>query len=96
MFQGAARRLVPDAVHARRAQHSASASVISPAGPARGAALFTTELRRQTTAILQGTLGEARLRQLRAEEGQAMDDDHLVAYTLDAIGWAARDLNALE
>lgn len=47
-------------------------------------------------AILQGTLGEARLRQLRAEEGQAMDDDHLVAYTLDAIGWAARDLNALE
>ena len=28
MFQGAARRLVPDAVHARRAQHSASAACL--------------------------------------------------------------------
>ena len=89
VFQGAARRLIP-AVHAPRGQDAASSSVISPDGPAAGAASFVTELRRQTTAILQGSLGEERLRQLRAE-GQAMDDDHVVAYTLDAIGRAASD-----
>jgi hypothetical protein len=54
-----------------------------------------TELRRQTTAILRDTLGEERLRQLRAE-GQAMDNDHVVAYTVDAIGRAAGDINAPE
>ena len=69
VLQGAARRLVP-AVHAPRAQHSVSSSVISPGGPAPGPASFVTELRRQTTAILQGTLGEERLRQLRAEEAR--------------------------
>ncbi len=90
VLQGAARRLVP-AVHAPRAPHSASSSVTSPASPAPGATSFVTELRRQTTAILRDTLGEDRLGHLRAE-GEAMDDDHVVAYTVDAIGRAARDL----
>jgi hypothetical protein len=93
VLQGAARRLVPDVVRAPRAQPSASSSNISPERPAAGAASFVTELRRQTTAILRDTLGEERLRQLRAE-GAAMDDDHVVAYTLDAIDRAARDANA--
>ena len=59
-----------------------------PPEPA-GTASLVTELRRQTTAILQGSLGEERLRQLRAE-GQAMDDDHAVAYALDAMSRAGR------
>jgi predicted ATPase/class 3 adenylate cyclase len=92
VLQGSARRLVPNVVHTPRAQHSASSSVTSPASPAPGATSFVTELRRQTTAILRDILGEERLRQLRAE-GEAMDDDHVVAYTLDAIGRATRDVN---
>jgi hypothetical protein len=92
VLQGASRRFVP-AVHTPRAQHSASSSVIAPAGPTPGAASFVTELRRQTTATLGDILGEERLRHLRAE-GEAMDDDHVVAYALNAIGPAARDVNA--
>jgi hypothetical protein len=95
VFQGAARRLVPAAVPTTRAQHAVSSSVTPPGGPAPGAASFVTELRRQTTAILQGTLGEERLRQLRTQ-GEAMDDDHVVTYALDAIGRAVRDVNAPE
>jgi predicted ATPase/class 3 adenylate cyclase len=95
VFQGAARRLVPDAVRAPHAQQSVSSSVISPETTARGAASFVTGLRRQTTAILKDTLGEERLRQLRAE-GEAMDDDHVVAYALDAVARAGRDVNAPE
>jgi hypothetical protein len=34
--------------------------------------------------MLRGALGEARLRDLRAQ-GAAMDDDHVVALALDAV-----------
>jgi len=85
VFQGAARRLVP-AVDAPRPPHAASSGVFEPTG----AASFVTELRRQTTAILKGALSEERLHRLRAE-GQAMDDDHVVACTLEAIERAARE-----
>lgn len=92
VFQGAARRLVP-AVHAPRPPHALSSSVPSREGAAPDAASFLTELRRQTTAILQGALGEERLHRLRAT-GEAMDDDHIVAYARVAIGRAASQLNA--
>ncbi len=78
VFQGAARRLVPDAVHAPAAQ---------------GATSFVTQLRRQTTALLRSAIGEERLRQLRAE-GDAVDDAHIVAYTLEAINRAGTDMEA--
>jgi uncharacterized protein involved in propanediol utilization len=65
-------------------------SVVSARGPASGAASFIADVRRQTTAILKDMLDEERLRRLRAE-GEAMDDVHVVAYVLDAIGRTARD-----
>ena len=48
------------------------------------------DVRRETTGLLAATLGEERLRQLRAE-GEAMDDDRAVAYTLDQIAKALTD-----
>jgi predicted ATPase/class 3 adenylate cyclase len=75
VLQGAARRLTPAEVNAR------------PAAAALGSASLVTELRRETTAILRDALGEDRLHELRAE-GEAMSDDHAVAYALDAISGA--------
>jgi hypothetical protein len=43
-----------------------------------------TELRRQTSTLLLGVLGEERLYRLRSE-GEAMDSDKAAAYALDAI-----------
>jgi hypothetical protein len=42
------------------------------------------DLRRETTALLRDTLGEQRLRELRAQ-GDAMNTDEAVAYALDVI-----------
>jgi hypothetical protein len=41
-----------------------------------------TQLRRETTELLQDTLGQQRLQELRAQ-GQAMSTDDAVAYLLD-------------
>ena len=49
-----------------------------------------TEVRRETTGLLAAALGKERLRHLRAE-GEAMDDDRAVAYTLDQIAKALTD-----
>jgi hypothetical protein len=46
-----------------------------------------TQIRRATTAMLVASLGEGRLRELRAE-GQAMDSDRAVAYALDVAARA--------
>jgi hypothetical protein len=89
VLQGAARRLTPAAALAPRGIEVAGAYAISPAGGAPGSASFVTALRRQTTAALRDDFGEARLHQLRAE-GEAMDEDHAVAYALDAIARAGR------
>jgi hypothetical protein len=89
VLQGAARRLVPAAALAPRGIEAAGADAISPAGGAPSSASFVTELRRQSTAALREALGEERLQQLRAE-GEAMDDDHAVAYALDAISQAGK------
>ena len=67
----------------------AAANAVPPAGAAPSGASFVTELRRQTTAALRNTLGQTRLHQLRAE-GEAMNDDHAVAYALEAISRAGR------
>ncbi len=80
VLQGAARRLAPAA---------AGTNGMSSAGGMSSRASLVTDLRRQTTAALREALGETRLRQLRAE-GEAMDDDHAVAYALDAISQAGR------
>jgi predicted ATPase/class 3 adenylate cyclase len=49
-----------------------------------GAPSFVTQLRRETTGLLQDALGPQRLHELRAQ-GQTMNTDDAVAYTLDAI-----------
>jgi hypothetical protein len=41
-------------------------------------------VRRETTALLAQGLGEERLHELRAR-GEALDNDHAVAFALDAI-----------
>jgi predicted ATPase/class 3 adenylate cyclase len=70
--------------------------VDSNANPTRpGPAPRTTgglfvEVRRETTGLLAAVLGEERLSQLRAE-GEAMDDDRAVDYTLDQIAKALTD-----
>jgi hypothetical protein len=89
VLQGAARRLTPAAALAPRAIEVTGADAISAAGEAPGGASFVTALRRQTTAALRDALGETRLHQLRAE-GEAMDEDHAVAYALDAIARTGR------
>jgi hypothetical protein len=85
LLQGATRKLMP-APSAPPADTNLSPQaepLVAPSGGRR----TVTELRRQTTSILRDTLGEARLRDLRSE-GEAMDDDHIVALTLDAIARA--------
>jgi predicted ATPase len=48
---------------------------------------YFVEVRRETTGLLAAELGAERLSQLRAE-GEAMDDDSAVVYTLDQIAKA--------
>jgi predicted ATPase/class 3 adenylate cyclase len=87
VLQGAARRLATSAIPTHN--HSAStlgapmSSDLSGSAPLGGAS-FITQLRRTTTGLLKDTLGEGRMRELRAE-GEALDNDHAVAYGLDAI-----------
>ncbi len=88
VLQGAARRLAtvaivtPDRTTAALDARPASADR-SSSGPADNAGFITT-LRRTTTGLLHDRLGEARLREKRAE-GDALDTDRAVAYALDAI-----------
>jgi predicted ATPase len=84
LLQGAARRLLLPL--------STAAGSNPPLEPApftatSGGGGLVAELRRQTTSILRETLGEAHLRELRSL-GEATDDDHIVALTLDAIARA--------
>jgi hypothetical protein len=85
LLQGATRKLMspPSAPPVDTNQTPQAAPPAAPSGGRR----TVTELRRQTTSILRDTLGEARLRDLRSQ-GEAMDDDHIVALTLDAIARA--------
>jgi predicted ATPase/class 3 adenylate cyclase len=90
VLQGVAYRF---ATSAARAGEAASGSVPNAearqeATPADTVGLIT-QLRRTTTAMLIGTLGDDRLRELR-NEGQAMDADRAIAYTLEAVSRARR------
>jgi predicted ATPase/class 3 adenylate cyclase len=63
----------------------------TPSGPAAGTTGgYFVEVRRETTRLLAATLGDERLGQLRAE-GDTMDDDRAVAYTLEQIAKALTD-----
>jgi hypothetical protein len=69
-------------------------SEATPTGPvprSRATGGIFVEVRRETTRLLAAALGQERLRQLRAE-GQAMEDERAVAYTLDQIAKALTDL----
>jgi predicted ATPase/class 3 adenylate cyclase len=90
VLQGAGRRLTPANAVDRRSDREVSAAGGPPVGAPSSTASFITELRRQSTAALKDSLGEARLGHLRAE-GESMDDDQIVAFALDAIDRAARD-----
>jgi tetratricopeptide (TPR) repeat protein len=90
VLQGSARRLAMTAIAIGEpvvGDPAGQAGRASDAAP--GSTSFITYLRRETTAMLQRALGEAPLRQLRSE-GEAMDNDHAVAYALDAIERARR------
>jgi predicted ATPase/class 3 adenylate cyclase len=60
----------------------------SPAPATTGG--YFVEVRRETTRLLAAALGDQRLRQLRAE-GDAMDEEHAVDYTLAQIAHALTD-----
>jgi hypothetical protein len=88
VLQGAARRLAAAAIPTLDPTTPAPGTPRTRSDGARaaspGSAGFFAQLRRTTTGLLNNALGEARLRHLRAE-GQAFDNDHAVAYALDAI-----------
>jgi hypothetical protein len=54
---------------------------------------FVTRIRRETTALLNASLGEERLRELRAR-GEAMEEDLAVEYALEVIERATREAEA--
>jgi predicted ATPase/class 3 adenylate cyclase len=90
VIQGAARRLAttaPNELVTSPGAPGASADV--PAAQTSSDAGFLVELRRETTGLLIATLGDERLRRLRAQ-GEAMDTDEVAAYALHAAAHTAR------
>jgi hypothetical protein len=89
VLQGAARRLATAAIPTRDTTPASAAPSATTDRPRGGpiADGFITQLRRATSGLLRDNLGEARLRDLRAQ-GEALDNDHAVAYALDAIDHA--------
>jgi predicted ATPase/class 3 adenylate cyclase len=87
-LQGAARTLAMSAVAGNpRAQEEPGAVLGAPDRPSSNQSDFVTELRRTTTLALRDTLGDKRLRELRAE-GERLDRDEAVAFALDALNRA--------
>ena len=83
IIQGAAH-----AINQRTLKTPLTQSSPTPPGPAPSTTGgYFVEVRRETTRLLAAALGEERLGQLRAE-GNAMDDDRAVAYTLEQIATA--------
>jgi hypothetical protein len=80
VIQGAARAVALRALETPRGQSNPTPVGRNP----RTTGGYFGEVRRETTRLLAAELGDERLGQLRAE-GNAMDDDHAVAYTLDQI-----------
>jgi hypothetical protein len=84
-LQGAARHLAVQ-LSTPRLTATADASTASPAAPPAASSVIT-ELRRQTSTLLRGALGEERLKHFRSE-GEAMDSDKAATYALNAIARA--------
>jgi predicted ATPase len=83
IIQGAVRRLAGKVFQRVQSHPQPPAASQQPTT----ASVPLADLRHQTTAILRDALGETRLRELRAE-GEALDDETVVALTLDAIARA--------
>jgi hypothetical protein len=83
VLQGAARHHFTAAAPALDRSASAPSSTVQ-ASRSSDAASFVAELRRESTRLLRDSLGDQRLRALRAE-GEAMTTDEAVAHALDAI-----------
>ena len=89
VLQGAARHLTVTPRPAPIRSEPSSAPGGAASGQALGSTSFVTRMRRETTTLLEASLGEGSFRELRAE-GEAMDEDRAVAYALDAIERAKR------
>jgi hypothetical protein len=87
IIQGAARAITLKTLD-MRGESNVIAALAGPTSRTRDR-LFT-KVRRETTGLLAAVLGEERLRQLRAE-GEAMDEDRAITYTLDQIAKALSD-----
>jgi hypothetical protein len=83
ILQGAARHHLSPATPALDRSASAPSSAVQPSRSS-DAASFVAELRRESTRLIRDSLGDQRLRALRAE-GEAMKTDEAVAHALDAI-----------
>jgi hypothetical protein len=91
ILQGADRRLATaesnEPVTSQPAPVAPGASTETPGAHTSGNAGFVTELRRETTGLLVTTLGDERLRALRAQ-GETMDTDEVAACALNAAARA--------
>lgn len=87
IIQGAARAMM---LRTREIPVDSHTTTTRPDPMPRPTGGLFAEVRRETTGLLAAALGEERLGQLRAE-GEVMDDDRAVAYTLDQIAKALTD-----
>jgi predicted ATPase/class 3 adenylate cyclase len=85
IIQGAARGFATSTASAVPTQPSSSTQPSRANSPQPNSTTsFVTQLRRETTQLLQDALGHQRLHELRAQ-GQGMNTDDTIAYTLDVI-----------
>jgi predicted ATPase/class 3 adenylate cyclase len=88
VLQGAARHLTHAIPQLDTSTHHGRADLPSPATAAAARPSSTsgylTALRRETTSLVRDSIGDERLRELRAR-GESMSTDEAVAYSLDAI-----------
>ena len=91
VIQGAARRIATTTggkpVATPPAPVAPSTSTKAPTAQPTGNAGFVADLRRETTGLLATSLGDERMRALRAQ-GEAMDTDEVAAYALNAAAHA--------
>jgi hypothetical protein len=87
IIQGAARAIT---LKTLETPADSNANPTRPYRRSRTTGNIFAEVRRETTGLLAAALGEERLRRLRAE-GEAMDEDRAIAYTLEQIAKALSD-----
>ena len=84
ILQGAARRLIATPHHTEGPAERSNAPGGSVSERAAKPVSFVTEIRRETTALLKNSVGEERLRDLRAS-GELLDEEQAVECALDAV-----------